>query len=93
MSVDAINKYIIPKNIKNSGSFDIIIIDGPNGYAARKPGRLIPYYWTTLLSKKGTIIYGDDASRPLENYCINKFFKDKEKIFFKERLGCMKIVV
>ena len=89
---DDINKYVIPEKIKNLGSFDIIIIDGPEGWNPYKPGRLIPYYWATLLSKKGTIIYGDDSSRKLENYCINKFFKDKEKIFFKERLGCVKII-
>ena len=92
MSDDDINKYIIPEEIKNVGPFDIIIIDGPEGYGPEKPGRLIPYYWTTLLSKKGTIIYGDDSSRKLENYCINKFFKDKEKILFKERNGCVKII-
>ena len=89
---DDINKYVIPEKIKKLGSFDIIIIDGPEGWMDNKPGRLIPYYWAALLSKKGTIIYGDDSSRRLENYCINKFFKDKEKIFFKERLGCVKII-
>ena len=92
MSVDDINKFLIPEKIKDLGSFDIIIIDGPEGYHHSKPGRLIPYYWATLLSKKGTIIYADDSSRKLENYCIHKFFKDKEKIFYKERLGCMKII-
>ena len=92
MSDDDIHKYIIPEQIKNLGLFDIIIIDGPEGNYKKKPGRLIPYYWSTLLSKKGTIIYGDDSSRKLENYCINKFFKDKEKILFKERKGCTKII-
>jgi len=92
MSVDDINKYIIPEKIKNLGPFDIIIIDGPEGWEGSKPGRLIPYYWATLLSNKGTIIYGDDSSRELENYCINKFFKNKEQILFSERHGCMKII-
>ena len=92
MSDDNINKYIIPEEIKNVGPFDIIIIDGPEGYRLEKPGRLIPYYWTTLLSKKGTIIYGDDCNRALEKYCINKFFKNKEKMLFKDRGGCMKII-
>ena len=93
MNDDDISKYIIPENIKNLGPFDIIIIDGPAGNTNKLPGRLIPYYWATQLSKKGTIIYGDDSSRKLENYCINKFFKDKEIKLFTERNGCVKIIV
>lgn len=92
MADNDIKKYIIPEKLKNIGLFDIIIIDGPEGYSRRKPGRLIPYYWASILSNKGTIIYADDCSRKLENYCINKFFKDKEKFLFKERDGCMKII-
>ena len=71
MSDNDINKYIIPEKIKNLGPFDIIIIDGPEGWSYNKPGRLIPYYWASQLSKKDTIIYGDDCLRTLENYCIN----------------------
>jgi hypothetical protein len=93
MSDNEINKYIIPEKIKNLGPFDIIIIDGPEGYADNKPGRLIPYYWASQLSKKDTIIYCDDCSRKLESYCINKFFKDKKKLLCRERLGCLKIYV
>ena len=92
MSDNDIREYNVPEKINQLGPFDIIIIDGPKGWSGEKPGRLIPYYWTTHLSKKGTIIYGDDSSRPLESYCINKFFKDKEKFIFKERLGCTKII-
>jgi len=91
MSDDDIKKYIIPKEIE-SEAFDIIIIDGPEGWADHKPGRLIPYYWASILSKKDTIIYADDSSRRLEKYCINKFFEGKEKKIFKERNGCMKII-
>jgi hypothetical protein len=86
-----INKYILNDKLKSLAPFDIIIIDGPEGYNNRKPGRLIPCYWATLLSKKGTIIYIDDSNRSLENYCINKFFKDKKKEYFKERDKCTKI--
>ncbi len=92
ISDDDIKKYVIPEEITNIGPFDIIIIDGPEGFNSKKPGRLIPYYWASILSKKGTIIYGDDCSRELEKYSINKFFKDKEKVFNKERHGCVKII-
>ena len=73
MKDEEIEKYVIPESLKKHGPFDIIIIDGPTGYRSTLPGRLIPYYWSTKLSKKGTIIYGDDSSRTLESYCINKY--------------------
>jgi len=88
-----IMKYEVNNKLKSLAPFDIIIVDGPEGYCNTTPGRLIPCYWSTLLSKKGTIIYIDDATRKLENYCINKFFSNKEKEYFTERLGCVKIIV
>ena len=91
MTDEQIKNYIIPEELLNNGPFDIIIIDGPEGYDVNKPGRLLPCYWSSFLSKPGTIIYVDDANRKLENYCINKFFSDKEKIMFKNRDGCCKI--
>jgi hypothetical protein len=93
ISDEEIEKYIIPKEIKELGKFDIILIDGPEGYDIKRTGRLIPYYWSSLLSKKGSLIYCDDSSRPLENMCINKYFKDNNKTIFNERLGCTKIFV
>jgi hypothetical protein len=88
-----IMKYKINNKLKELAPFDIIIIDGPEGYSNTKPGRLIPCYWSTLLSKQGTIVYIDDANRKLENYCINKFFLNKEKKYFIERDGCIKIII
>jgi hypothetical protein len=89
---DAISEYNIPEKIKNLAPFDIILIDGPEGCHRTAPGRLIPCYWTTLLSKPGTIIYIDDSSRKLETFCINKFFKHNKKEVFEERLHCTKII-
>lgn len=77
----------------NLAPFDIIIIDGPEGWGGKTPGRLLPCYWSTLLSKKQTIIYIDDASRSLEKYCIDKYFSGKEITYFKERDTCAKILV
>ena len=88
-----INKYELDNKLKKLAPFDIIIIDGPEGYRNDRPGRLIPCYWSTLLSKKGTIIYIDDANRNLENYCINKYFSNKETTYFIERDKCAKIII
>jgi len=86
-----IQSFIIPEKIRKEAPFDIIIIDGPEGYSSTTPGRLIPCYWATLLSKPGTLIYIDDSDRYLENYCIQKYFDRYEKSIFKERNGCTKI--
>jgi hypothetical protein len=90
---EQIANFIIPEKLLQEGPFDIIIIDGPEGYTSQKPGRLIPCYWATLLSKPGTIVYVDDSSRPLETFCIKKFFKDKVQTEFKERAKCAKIII
>jgi hypothetical protein len=86
-----IENFIIPERIINEAPFDIIIIDGPEGFSAEKPGRLIPCYWSTKLSKSETVIYIDDANRPLEKYCIQKYFKDYKKTEFNKRDKCVKI--
>jgi lipopolysaccharide biosynthesis glycosyltransferase len=86
-------KYKLNDKLKKLAPFDIIIIDGPEGYDNKKPGRLIPCYWSTLLSKTGTIIYIDDANRKLENYCINKYFSNKKKTEFIKREKCVKITI
>jgi hypothetical protein len=86
-------KYEVNNKLKSLAPFDIIIIDGPEGYNNNSPGRLIPCYWSTLLSKKGTIIYIDDANRKLENYCINKYFSKNQMNCFIERNKCIKITI
>jgi hypothetical protein len=86
-----IKNFEIPKNLLKHAPFDIIIIDGPEGYDKEKPGRLLPCYWATLLSKSGTLIYIDDSSRYLEDFCIKKYFNKKVIHTFKSRGECTKI--
>jgi hypothetical protein len=93
LSDSKISSLKIPKKILSEAPFDIIIIDGPEGNGPNTPGRLIPCYWSTMLSKPSTIIYVDDASRPLENFCIEKYFKDYSKKVFTSRKICVKIYV
>lgn len=88
-----IQNFKIPEKIKVEAPFDIIIIDGPEGWSLKKPGRLIPCYWSTLLSKPGTIIFVDDSNRPLEKFCIQKYFKDYSKKVFDKRHGTTKIYI
>jgi hypothetical protein len=93
LSDSKISSFKIPKKILSEAPFDIIIIDGPEGHTRESPGRLIPCYWSTILSKPSTIIYIDDASRPLENFCIEKYFLKYSKKVFTSRKICVKIYV
>uniref|UniRef100_A0A6C0EF72 Uncharacterized protein n=1 Tax=viral metagenome TaxID=1070528 RepID=A0A6C0EF72_9ZZZZ len=93
MTDDEINTYDIPQKLLDESPFDIILIDGPAGYEEDKFGRLLPFHWCSKLAKKDTIIYADDCKRELEKYCIDKYFSDKKKYYFTERMGCCKIIV
>ena len=89
-----INNFKIPNKILELAPFDIILIDGPNGFNDQCPGRLLPIFWSKkYLSKEGTIIYIDDVNRNLENKCINKYLLGKPKSYFKERDGSMKVIM
>lgn len=89
-----LKKYEISEKLLKLAPFDIILIDGPEGYSNDKPGRLLPIFWSfKYLSQKGSIIYIDDVKRYLENYCVNKYFKFNEKEYFTNRLGCLKIKI
>ena len=84
--------FTIPQKLLELAPFDIILVDGPSGYDDKCPGRLLPIHWSKKhLSKEGTIIYVDDATRFLEKKCINKYFIDNKKVYFRDRLGTMKI--
>jgi len=41
--------------------------------------------------KIGVFMWYDDATRPLEKKCINKYFLNKPKTYFTNRLGTIKI--
>lgn len=91
---EQLDSYKIPSQILDNAPYDIILIDGPNGFNDDCPGRLLPIFWSKkYLSKVGTIIYVDDASRKLEKYSINKYFIGNQKYYIKDRLGTMKIIV
>jgi hypothetical protein len=92
LNINQISNYKIPEKIMKHAPYDIILIDGPMGDNSHKPGRLIPCFWATKLSKKGTLIYIDDSLRKLESYCIRSLFKNNEKTIFPNRNQSTKII-
>jgi len=94
MTDEEIQKFVVPDKLMKLAPFDIIIIDGPNGYNKEKPGRLIPYYWSSVfLSKVGTFVFLDDVKRPLEEYLVEKYFSKNKKKYFKFRKGSCRIKI
>lgn len=94
MSDSEIEKYTIPEKLYQLAPFDIILIDGPEGYNVKSPGRLIPCHWTSkYLTTTGSLVYIDDSSRKLERYCVDKYFKNHHQETFKNRLKCTKITI
>lgn len=61
--------------------FDVILIDGPKGYAPESPGRMIPAYYSSKRAKEcktPTAIFLHDSERPVEQTIIERFFSNRE---------------
>lgn len=75
LTMDQIEKYPVPYQLIKNAPYDIILIDAPVGSHDGAPGRLLPVFWTSeFLAHTGSLVYIDDTDRPLEKYCVNKFF-------------------
>ncbi len=57
--------------------WDVIIIDGPMGYAPGLPGRALPICWSRQISRRSTHIFVDDYDRKLEQAYADFLFKDR----------------
>jgi hypothetical protein len=94
-----IKEFKLPEELLSLTPFDVIVIDGPENYHSRryikkyakKPGRLIPCYWSSLLNKSGSIVYVNHSELVLEDYFIKRFFNDNVKEEFIGVHKCTKI--
>jgi hypothetical protein len=57
--------------------WDVIVIDGPMGYAPQLPGRALPICWTRQIAQRSTHIFVDDYDRKLEQAYSDFLFKDR----------------
>ena len=84
----------LPTGLAEKAPFDIILIQGPASYNKSCPGRLLPIFWASqVLSKPGSVIYVDDSRRPLESYCVDRFFGSCVKQALPAEGGCMRIQI
>lgn len=58
--------------------WDVIIVDGPMGYAPGLPGRAIPICWTKKLASPATHIFIDDYDRELESTYADFLFAESK---------------
>lgn len=94
-----IKEFKLPEELLRLTPFDIIFIDGPENYHSggyikkywNKPGRLIPCYWSSLITKSGSIIYLNSSEHALETYYIQRFFNSNVKEEFIGVNKCTKI--
>ena len=77
----------MPKELAEK-SWDIILIDGPTGFNSECPGRMLPIYWSSIISDSSCDIFIDDYSRPIEFTYTNKFLFHRYNKYrlFEERL-------
>ena len=88
-------KYNLPKRLDeiSKGGFDLIIIDGPTGYAPGRPGRMLSVYWSVKKwSNRGTVFYLDDTNRTLERRCIDLFLGGMEVSRFENKSSTIRFV-
>lgn len=70
--LDDIDEIQIPDFIKNI-QWDIIFIDGPEGFSPDKPGRAIPILWANKIKNSKTHIFVDDYERTLEKKFTDEY--------------------
>lgn len=88
------NQLQVPEEIKKQAPFDIILVDGPQGFNGKCAGRLYPIKWAVReLSKPDTLVYVDDSKRQLEKRSIERFVKSPTRVVkvFTQRNNCTKI--
>lgn len=74
--ISIIQKAQVPQQLLDR-TWDVIIVDGPMGYAPGLPGRAIPICWAKKLASAATHIFIDDYDRELEAMYADFLFADK----------------
>ena len=68
------------------GSWDIVVVDGPRGWAPELPGRASSVLAASRFVRSGGVILVDDYDRPLEKHiCRLVFGRDADAVLCRER--------
>jgi len=61
-----------PKSVSET-KWDMVLVDGPEGWAENTPGRMKSIYWSSRLVKKGGIVFVHDSEREVERAYGEKY--------------------
>lgn len=75
-----------PKEIENV-QWDIVLIDGPNGYDDTNPGRMKSIFAATRLTLEGADVFVHDCHREVERVYCDRFLQPEN---FKREVGLLR---
>lgn len=77
----------LPSSIFETG-WDVIFVDGPNGYDNNTPGRMKSIYMSTILALKSkkTHVLVHDCNREIEKLYCDHFLRDENLVCSTEKL-------
>lgn len=73
-------QYLPPPAALFERRFDLIFIDGPQGFKSSCPGRALPIIWSKEIACSHTNIFLDDYERALETKYFNRYFPESTVI-------------
>lgn len=80
----------LPRNVTKE-KWDIIFVDGPEGWDDQTPGRMKSIYLSSILANNSGDIFVHDCNREVENIYCNKFLKKENlKVEIKAPIGSLR---
>ncbi|MGE0719531.1 MAG: hypothetical protein AB7P02_29080 [Alphaproteobacteria bacterium] len=77
-----------PPAFLSLAAWDIVVIDGPAGYADDRPGRALPIYWAATAVPAAAHVFVDDCERPLERrYCARFLVQPRRSVVLPSGRG------
>ncbi len=73
-----LSTYPVPA-VMTEEAWDVIIVDAPQGFNGKAPGRALPIYWSSKVAGPQTQIYVDDYERALEREYAERFLNGRRK--------------
>ena len=65
--------------------WDVIVVDGPEGYRPHHPGRQQSVFLASQLARVGTTLFVHDYERPQERLCAGRYLKPPDEVLGNAR--------
>ncbi len=66
-------------------AWDVILVDGPDGYRPDSPGRQQSVLLAAKLAREGTTVFLHDCQRPAEKLFAKRYLKQPDEVYGEER--------